>query len=346
MWDTFFYALEAVVPLVATIFLGYWLKRIGFFSDDFLKIGYRFCFRIALPCLLFCNVYSIESFHEINFATVLYALLMIVLLFALGVIASVLWVPDRRQRGVMTQCFFRSNCAIIGVSLTEALGGTSALQCVAVLTAFNIPLFNVLAVISLTAFAESRGTEEGKRGLRAIDWKKIGINILKNPLIIGIAIGFVCLAVRGMIPTDAAGNKVFLLSEQGAMLFSIVQGLAKIASPFMLLMLGGQFTFAAVRSMKKQIVIGTVARVLLAPVLGIGIGFLLSKYTGLVRLGAAEYASFIALFASPVAISSAIMAREMDNDETLAAQYVVWTSIASIFTIFLLAFVFRSMGLL
>lgn len=344
MLETFLYAIEAVAPLVLTIFLGYFLKSIGFFSEEFLKQGYRFSFRVALPCMLFCNVYSIKSFRDIDFSTVVYAMLMVSTMFLIGAVVSALFISDRRQKGVVTQCFFRSNSAVIGVALTEALGGSVALQCVAVLTAFTIPLYNVLAVVSLTVFREQAG--QGKRGLRAINWKKIGINIVKNPLIIGISIGFLCLAVRALLPVNEAGEKVFMLSKQLSPLFAVAEGMSKIASPFMMLMLGGQFSFSAVKGMKKQIVIGTVGRVLLAPVLCIGLGFFLSRYTDLLSLGAAEYASFIAVFASPVAVSSAIMAREMDNDDILAGQYVVWTSIASVFTIFLLAFSFRSLGLL
>ena len=113
----------------------------------------------------------------------------------------------------------------------------------------------------------------------------------------------------------------------------------------MLMMLGGQFTFSAVKGMKRQIILGTVARIVLAPVLALGVGYALSR-SGVLSLGAPEYASFIALFASPVAVSSAIMAREMKNDDTLAGQLVVWTSVGSVLTLFLFAFVFRSIGLL
>ena len=340
---TFMYAIEAVLPVVLMIFLGYILKRVGFFTDHFLSVGYKFSFRLALPCMLFCNVYSIEKLSAIDFRTVLYSVLAVCVLFLLGLVAALLWIPDRRQRGVVIQCFFRSNSAIVGVSLTEALGGSSALQCVAVLTAFTIPLFNVLAVVSLSIFDESR--EDGRHGLAAINWKRIGINILKNPLIISIALGFVCLAVRQLIPTNELGTPVFMMSDQLKVIFSVVEGLAKIASPFMLLMLGGQFTFSAVKGMKRQIVLGTVGRILLAPVLSIGVGYILSQL-GLIRLGTAEYASFIALFASPVAVSSAFMAKEMGNDDTLAGQLVVWTSVGSVLTLFLFVVVFRMVGLL
>ena len=344
MGATFTYAFEAVMPLVLMIFLGYLLRRIGFFTEQFLTVGYRFSFRIALPCMLFCNVYSIQSLSAIDFRTVIYAVAAVCALFALGLVAALLFVPDRRQRGVVVQCFFRSNSAIVGVSLTQALGGTSALQCVAVITAFTIPLFNILAVVALSVFGESDKAGD-KHGFASIRWGKIGLNILKNPLIIGIGLGFLCLAVRALLPTNEAGEAVFMLSEQGKVLFSVAEGLAQIASPFMLLMLGGQFTFSAVKGMKKQILLGTVGRILLAPVLAIGIGYLLSS-AGVLQLGTAEYASFIALFASPVAVSSAIMAREMGNDDMLAGQLVVWTSIGSVFTLFLFAVLFRTVGLL
>ena len=329
--------------MVLMIFLGYLLRRVGFFTDHFLSVGYKFSFRLALPAMLFCTVYSIQGFGAIDMGTVLYAVIAVCALFVLGTVAALFLVPDRRQRGVVVQCFFRSNSAIVGVALTQALGGISAVQCVAVITAFTIPLYNVLAVVALSVFNEE--PEEGKRGLRAIDWKKIGINILKNPLIISIVLGLLCVGTRQLIPTNALGEPVFMLSKQGKILFSVVESLSKIASPFMLMMLGGQFTFSAVKGMKRQIFLGTLGRILLAPVLAIGVGYLLTR-VGVLSLGTAEYASYIALFASPVAVSSAIMAREMQNDDTLAGQLVVWTSIGSVFTLFLLAFTFRMIGLL
>lgn len=342
MLNTFLYAFNAVVPLVLLIFVGYLLRRIGIFSERFISEGYRFSFRIALPCLLFCNVYTIESLGEINLGVVIYGLLGITALFVLGAIAAFLFIPDSRQRGVIVQCFFRSNFAILGSALAAALGGDESLQCVAILAAFSIPLFNSLAVVALSIFHGARG--EGT-GLRSIRWGSIGRKILTNPLIIGIAIGLFCLAVRALLPLRADGTQVFRLSRDLKFLYATVENISKIASPFMLLMLGGQFTFSATGTMKKQIVVGVVGRVILAPVLCIGGAYLLSR-AGVLSVGAPEYVSFIALFASPVAVSSAIMAREMDNDDILAGQLVVWTSISSVLSVFLLAFAFRSFGLI
>ena len=102
--------------------------------------------------------------------------------------------------------------------------------------------------------------------------------------------------------------------------------------------MGGQFQFTAVKGMTKEIVVGTVWRVLLAPLIGIGVALLISTYTDLFSFGAEVYPTLVALFGTPVAVSSAIMAGEMKNDEQLATQLVVWTSICSIVTIFVTVF--------
>jgi len=96
----------------------------------------------------------------------------------------------------------------------------------------------------------------------------------------------------------------------------------------------------------KEIVAGTLWRIVLAPLLGIGIAIVLSKYTNLLSCGVNEYPALVALFGSPVAVSSAVMATSMGADDQLATQLVVWTSIFSIFTIFAQVCILMSMGLL
>ena len=113
-----------------------------------------------------------------------------------------------------------------------------------------------------------------------------------------------------------------------------------------MVVLGGQFQFSAVKALKKEIIVGTLWRIVIAPLIGIGGAVLLSRCTNWLSCGVNEYPALIALFGSPVAVSSAIMAREMHNDEQLATQLVVWTSIASIVTVFLTVCLMMSLGLL
>ena len=119
-----------------------------------------------------------------------------------------------------------------------------------------------------------------------------------------------------------------------------------ITSPLALILLGGQFQFSAINGMFKEILVGTVWRTILAPIIGIGLAVILSKYTPLLSCGVREYPALISVFGSPVAVSSAIMASGMKNDGQLATQLVVWTSLISIFTLFITICLLMATGLL
>lgn len=329
-------ASNAVLPIVLLILLGYWLRRINFLSADFVKLGNKLVFNVFLPCMLFINVYDIKGFSSISWDIVIYSVIMVVLIFLLGVGISVFTTKNNHLRGPITQCTFRSNFAIIGLSLASALGGDEAVATAAIISAFTIPVFNILAVLSLTMYE----TGEGKGRL---DVKGILKKIARNPLIIAIALGLICLALRSL-QSAVFGKTVFMMKDIG-FVYDTINKLKSIASPFALVVLGGQFTFSAVKSLWKEIAAGTLGRIVLAPILGIGLAILLGKL-GLISCGAKEIPALIALFGSPAAVSSAVMAAQMGSDEQLAIQLVVWTSILSIVTIFLTVCLLMATGFL
>ena len=104
-------------------------------------------------------------------------------------------------------------------------------------------------------------------------------------------------------------------------------------------MLGGQFEFSAIPGMKKEILFGALARVLVVPLITVGIACLIPTFSS------AHIAALFALFASPVAVSSVPMAQESGADAALAGQLVVWTTMLSAFTLFGFIFVLRLLGI-
>ncbi len=335
--DTLLFAINAIMPIILLILLGYFLKRKNFLDEQWFKKGNKMIFRVCLPAMLFINVYNIESFSKINWTAVLYSEIVIVLLFLLG-IPLVKWlIPDDKQKGVVVQCIFRSNFGIIGLPLAEALGGAEGVGIAAVLSAFSIPTFNVLATIAMTMFLKDSGGKVDGRGMV----KKI----VTNPLNIGVATGLIVLAIRSLIPVNAENLPVFTLKENLPLLYTAVNNVGKICSPLALIILGGLFEFSAIQGRKKPIIIGTAARIFFAPLVGVGTVILLSQYTSF-QMDLAAYPALLALFGSPMAVSSAVMAQEMDNDSVLAGQLVVWTSFFSIITLFLFILTLRTLGLL
>ena len=90
---------------------------------------------------------------------------------------------------------------------------------------------------------------------------------------------------------------------------------------------------------------GTAWRVVIAPLVVIG-GAAVLSILGVMNCGVNEFPALIGVFGTPAAVSSAIMAGEMGNDEQLATQLVVWSSVASIFTMFLTVCILMAAGFL
>lgn len=331
-------AVNAIAPILLMILLGYGLRKKNFLNDNFIKIGNKLVFNVCLPAMLFVNIYDIERFSSIQWDVVIYTVCVVCVLFLLSFAAALMStnVPDRK--GVVMQCVYRSNFAIIGLPLANALGGEKAMAVAAVISAFSIPLFNIFGVISLTMFMKDSG---GKKG----DFKLVVVNILKNPLIIGVFLGLAFLGLR-QLQLELFGNVVFSLGRDLKFAYTVLDNLKAITSPLALLVLGGQFQFSAVKGMFKEIAVGTAFRTVFAPIIGVGLAVILTKYTGLLSCGLVEYPALVAMFGSPVAVSSAVMAAGMHNDEQLATQLVVWTSIVSIFTIFATICIMMPAGLL
>lgn len=336
--DTLLFALNAVLPILLLIALGYILRRLGFVNENFLKIGNKFTFRITLPVLLFVTIYSIESFSTINWGVIIYAVLGVLLLFVIGLILALVFIKDKRQKGPIMQVVYRANYAIIGIPLAQALGGDEAVVIVALVSAVIVPLINVLSVIALTLFV--RTEDEDKHPL-----KSTLIKIVKNPLIISIFLGLLAIFIRSFIPIDPSTlEPVFTIKNNLPFLYIALSWIKNIASPLALIILGGTFEFLIIKNMIKEIFIGTFARVVLSPLITLPIAVILSNNTSFFDFSVIEYPALIALFASPTAISGAIMAKEMNNDEKLAVQLVVWTTALSILSIFIVVFIMRSLG--
>ncbi len=336
MSEIFLYSFNAVMPILLLMLLGVLLRKLHFADQAFFKKANSLVFRVFLPLLLFCNVYDIETLSDVNWRAVLFCVAIVLLLALIGTLLAKLFIPNRLQKGPFIQCVFRSNCAIVGIPLAEALGGAPAVAFTAVATAATIPLFNMLAVICLSYYSdETRKPSIGETLLRTV----------KNPLIISVALGLLVIFIRSLLPLRADGTAVFLLERDCPFFFSALSIAAKAATPLALVVLGARFDFTAVKTLRRQIALGTFMRIVFAPLLAISAGVLLTRL-GILTIGKVEYPALVAIFGSPIAVSSAVMIGEIGGDDQLGAQFVVWTSVFSMFTIFITVFFLRTFALL
>lgn len=325
--DSFLFALNAVSPIILMVAIGYILKRIGFMKPDFAKAANKLVFRVFLPAMLFLNVYKIEQIADIDLTYILYAAVVVIGFFALSIPLVMLFTKRNDRRGPLLQATFRSNYALIGIPLAISLYGEEGSVIASLLSAAIIPLFNILAVISLSIFQK----EGGKPSV-----KKILLDIAHNPLVLSVLAGIVGLAIRALFVRHGIAFRLTDIEP----IYKVLEYLADLATPLALLVLGAQFEFSAVGSLRREIIFGTLMRNLVLPIVGIGIAyfFFADIFSG------AHFAVFVAMFATPVAVSSVPMAQEMGADATLAGQLVVWTTVVSAFSIFIASFLLKLAG--
>lgn len=325
--NDFIFSINAVLPIIILVLIGWFLKRIKLFTPEFLRVANKVTFNVLIPVLLFNNVYAIDGFESINWTFVLYGVLAVTAIFLLAIPICLAFTKDKGQQGVLIQAVFRSNYAIIGIPLATQLFGVKGAAAASILSAFSIPLYNALAVITLSVFSNKQ---------EKIDVKKILLGIVKNPLILGVCAGLVALGIRAIFVQTGVE---FRLSDISFLNVSL-DYIGRTATPIALLVLGGQFEFSAVKTLAKPIIFGTVLRTAIVPLIALTVAVLLFP-----NLGGECFASYIALFGTPVAVSSAIMAKEMGADGDLAGQLVVWTTITSSFTLFLTILIFKAIGI-
>ena len=311
--ENFKLAFDSVSPIFLMMLLGYGIKRIGLADNHSFDVINRLIFKVFLPVLLFYNIYKTQEGTIFNIKYIIFTVTGVLLIFAIGLATVGYITRDNRKKGVILQGFFRSNFAILGLTLVENICGESSGGLASVTAAVIIPLFNILAVIAL------EGYRQGK-----IDIRSLVIGILKNPLVIGCCIGMVFLASDIVLPT---------FTEKA------VSDISKIASPLAMVALGGGFTFSSLKGYRREILITTVVRLVIVPALMIFAAVMSGfRQEALVCIMVA--------FGAPVAVSSFTMSQQMGGDGELAAHLVVISSAACLFTLFCWIFILNYLNLI
>lgn len=311
--DCIILAFKVVFPILVYVSIGYFFKQIKLYDTKGIKVVNDLVFKLFLPCLLFYNIYTTETGKIFDPSLILYAVTVILILFILLMVIVPVFVKENSKCGVFIQGVFRSNFVLFGLPVTISLLGEGNAGLTSLAIAFVVPLYNVLAVICLETFRKSK-----------INIVGILKGIIKNPLIISSLLGIIFLLLKIKLP-DFCGN--------------VIRDLSRVATPLALVGLGGSFTFSFVKGNIKKLIYIIALKLIIVPVTAIGLSAYVFDFRG------ASIVTLISIFASPTAVSSFTMAQSMGGDSDLAAQTVVFTSVFSIITVFLIVAVTKYLNL-
>ena len=304
-------SVNVVLPLFICIVLGYFLRRIRMVEEGTLKAMNKLCFKVFLPIYLFNSVYAADLAAAFNGRLIVFAIVGLLILFLLLMLVIPIIEKDNARRGVMVQAIFRSNFALFGLPVATSLCGEENIGPTSLLLGIGVPLFNILAVITLETF---RGKKPSVR--------KMVKGVATNPLIIACVLGIFFNLLQIQLP--------YAVEKAAA-------DLGRTATPLSLVVLGGEFVFGKVKGYVKQLSITMLSKLVLSPLIMVSIGIMLGFRNEML-------VPILIMFGAPTAVSSFTMAQEMEGDADLAGEVVVFTSGASIVTMFLWVFVLKQLG--
>ena len=315
--DNIIVSFNVIAPVFFLMVLGYFLVNYTSLADGKLtKQANAIVFKIFLPCMLFYNVYQSDIGSEIHsrIRLCIWAAGGLLILFVLLCLIVPRIVTQENQQGVVIQVIFRSNYVIFGVAVVQNMYGPKSTTTAAILSAILVPMYNFLAVVVLSIFGEKREN----------DWKKIILDIIKNPLIISSVLGIIFSLLGIRLPTAVD---------------TTVQDLAKLSTPIAFMILGGDLDFSKVKGNLKTAFVVLTIKLVILPLIMIPMVVMMGYRD-------ADLLSGVLAYQTPVAVSSYIMAQQAGADGQLAGQLVVFSSVLSIFTLFVTIFILRTMGLL
>lgn len=311
LFENFLISINAVLPMFILIGLGILIKRKGLLTDGEIKRFNRVVFVTLYPAVMFENIYSSDLESVLNVKLMAVTAIIVLLIYFLSVAVVLKIEKSPKSRGAMIQAIYRSNIVFMGLPIATNLYGSGNLGPTAVVIAVAVPMYNIIAVITLEIF-------RGKRPNPVDILKKIAT----NPLIIGAVAGIFAIVVQLKLPT---------------VIDSVVFDLSKAATPMALLLLGASFDFKSLGKSSRNLIICIVGKLIVAPAIGLTI-------VGLMGYRGIEFVSFLAMLASPTAIASYTMAVSMDSDSELAGNNVILSSLFASITMFLWIFLFKNLG--
>ena len=319
MLGNFIYSVNVILPIFILVSLGIILKKTGVIGDNFSAAVDKLVFKLALPSMLFLEVAGSELSEALNPHLALFCAISVTAGFILVTLIITLTVKDNGKRGAMIQGICRSNFAILGVPLIENMFGEGGLTQVALVMPVTILLFNTYSVIILSVFAPKEKQLTGKQTV-----KKILLNIVTNPLIIGVVLGLPFMLLDLSVPMVADKTLRYL---------------SNLVTPAALISLGTTVKLKSFAGRAKYAVIAACTKTVAMPAVMVTVAALLGFRD-------APLGIILVLFGTPTAVSSYIMAKNMNSDHDLAGQILLLTTMLCLFTIFVGIFILKSLSLI
>lgn len=194
MLSNFIIALEAVLPIFMIMGIGMLIRRKGLVDAHDVKKMNQTVFTVFFPVLMFSNLYGKDIRGSIEGKLMTFGVLAVLSVYALTVAVVMRLRKDPKTRGAMIQAIFRSNFVIMGIPIVSNIFGGDELILPSVMITVIVPIYNVLAVVTLEVF---RGSKP--------NFAHVLKQIASNPMLLGAVAGIFAVLIDLRLPQVLEG---------------------------------------------------------------------------------------------------------------------------------------------
>ena len=313
--DNLVFSLNATVPIFLMMILGLFFNKIGWMDEKFANKMNKFVFRVPLPVLLFGDlaVVDIKEAWDTKFVIFCFIITLISITIAIGISCLL---KDRSIQGEFIQGAYRSSAALLGIAFIQNIYGNTRQAPLMIIG--SVPLYNVMAVITLSLFAPGGGKLDTAKLIRTLK------GIATNPIILGILTGMVWSLLHLPMPT---------------ILNTAVDNLGKTATPLGLMAMGGALKFGKAFARPKPLIACSFLKL-------VGYEAVFLPLAVLLGFSHDMLVAIIIMLGSATTVSCYIMAKNMDYDGDFTSGVVMTTTLLSSFTMTIWLYICKSLGLI
>ena len=313
--DNLVFSLNATVPIFLMMVLGMFFNKTGWMDEEFANKMNKFVFRIPLPVLLFGDlaVVDIKEAWDTKFVLFCFVITLLSITIAIGISCLL---KDRSIQGEFIQGAYRSSAALLGIAFIQNIYGNSGQAPLMIIG--SVPLYNVMAVITLSLFAPGGGKLDTAKLIRTLK------GIATNPIILGILTGMVWSLLHLPMPT---------------ILNTAVDNLGKTATPLGLMAMGGALKFGKAFARPKPLIACSFLKL-------VGYEAVFLPLAVLLGFSHDMLVAIIIMLGSATTVSCYIMAKNMDYDGDFTSGVVMTTTLLSSFTMTIWLYICKSLGLI
>ena len=303
--------LNAILPIFILILFGYLLKKSSLIDNSFWSSAEHLSYYIFFPALLISKMSVTElSGIDLNSITLVCLITLFIIVIVNYVLRQLFNISDF-SFGAFFQGTIRFN-TYIGLALVGNLFDENGLTISIIIAAILIPAVNICSVTVLQIHQKKKPDEVNKTLAHNV-YKNL-YNLIKNPLILGCAIGVLMNYFSIQLPTA---------------IFDSIKILGSLALPLGLMTVGAALVLRNMGEVLLPIALSSILKLFLLPIIGLSV----AKLIGLETLTTQILVIFLAL---PTATASYVLTKKMRGNYQLMARLITLQTLFSGLSLMLL----------